>query len=138
MSDGVPLSADYIVVGAGSAGCAVAARLSEDPSVRVVLLEAGSRDRSPWLHVPIGYAKTMYHPTLSWNLVTEPEPELEGRRVPWPRGRTLGGSSAINGLLYVRGQHADYDHWRQLGCTGWSFEDVLPYFKRSEDQERGK
>ena len=137
MSDGVPPSADYIVVGAGSAGCAVAARLSEDPSVRVVLLEAGARDRSPWLHVPIGYAKTMYHPTLSWNLVTEPEPELEGRRVPWPRGRTLGGSSAINGLLYVRGQHADYDHWRQLGCTGWSFEDVLPYFKRSEDQERG-
>ena len=105
--------------------------------MRVVLLEAGSRDRNPWLHVPIGYAKTMYHPTLSWNLSTEPEPELEGRRVPWPRGRTLGGSSAINGLLYVRGQHADYDHWRQLGCTGWSFEDVLPYFRRSEDQERG-
>jgi choline dehydrogenase len=137
MSEGVPLSADYIVVGAGSAGCALAARLSEDPSVRVVLLEAGSKDRNPWLHVPIGYAKTMYHPTLSWNLMTEPEPELEGRQVPWPRGRTLGGSSAINGLLYVRGQHADYDHWRQLGCTGWSFEDVLPYFRRSEDQERG-
>jgi choline dehydrogenase len=137
MSDMVPVSADYVVVGAGSAGCAVAARLSEDPSVRVVLLEAGSKDRNPWLHVPIGYAKTMYHPTLSWNLMTEPEPELEGRQVPWPRGRTLGGSSAINGLLYVRGQHADYDHWRQLGCTGWSFEDVLPYFRRSEDQERG-
>ncbi|TCZ65311.1 GMC family oxidoreductase [Roseicella aquatilis] len=137
MSDSVPRSADYVVVGAGSAGCAVAARLSEDPSVRVVLLEAGSRDRNPWLHVPIGYAKTMYHPTLSWNLVTEPEPELEGRRIPWPRGRTLGGSSAINGLLYVRGQKEDYDHWRQLGCTGWSFEDVLPYFRRSEDQERG-
>jgi choline dehydrogenase len=137
MTDSVPLSADYVVVGAGSAGCAVAARLSEDPSVRVVLLEAGSRDRSPWLHVPIGYAKTMYHPTLSWNLMTEPEPELEGRRIPWPRGRTLGGSSAINGLLYVRGQREDYDHWRQLGCTGWSFEDVLPYFRRSEDQERG-
>ncbi|WP_338118959.1 GMC family oxidoreductase [Paracraurococcus ruber] len=115
----------------------VAARLSEDPSVRVVLLEAGARDRNPWLHVPIGYAKTMYHPTLSWNLVTEPEPELENRRIPWPRGRVLGGSSAINGLLYVRGQKEDYDHWRQLGCTGWSFEDVLPYFKRSEDQERG-
>ncbi|NOG73152.1 GMC family oxidoreductase [Roseicella sp. DB1501] len=137
MSEAVPQSADYVVVGAGSAGCAVAARLSEDPSVRVVLIEAGARDRSPWLHVPIGYAKTMYHPTLSWNLVTEPEPELEGRRIAWPRGRTLGGSSAINGLLYVRGQKEDYDHWRQLGCTGWSFEDVLPYFRRSEDQERG-
>ena len=137
MSDTVPPSADYVVVGAGSAGCAVAARLSEDRSVRVVLLEAGARDRNPWLHVPIGYAKTMYHPTLSWNLATQPEPELEGRRVPWPRGRTLGGSSAINGLLYVRGQQADYDHWRQLGCTGWSFEDVLPYFRRAEDQERG-
>ena len=127
----LPESADYVVVGAGSAGCAVAARLSEDPSVRVVLLEAGARDWHPWLHVPIGYAFTMYHPTLSWNLMTEPEPELEGRRVPWPRGRVLGGSSAINGLLYVRGQHADYDHWRQLGCTGWSFEEVLPYFKRA-------
>jgi len=133
----LPESADYVVVGAGSAGCAVAARLSEDPAVRVVLLEAGVRDRNLWLHLPIGYVKTMYHPTLSWNLMTEPEPHLDGRRVPWPRGRVLGGSSAINGLLYVRGQHADYDHWRQLGCTGWSFEDVLPYFKRAEDQERG-
>jgi choline dehydrogenase len=137
MSEAVPQSADYVVVGAGSAGCAVAARLAEDPSVRVVLLEAGARDTNPWLHVPIGYAKTMYHPTLSWNLVTEPEPELGGRRIPWPRGRTLGGSSAINGLLYLRGQPADYDHWRQLGCTGWSFDDVLPYFMRAEDQERG-
>jgi choline dehydrogenase len=137
MADVLPLSADYVVVGAGSAGCAVAARLSEDPSVRVVLLEAGGKDRNPWLHVPIGYAKTMYHPTLSWNLMTEPEPNLDGHRVPWPRGRTLGGSSAINGLLYLRGQPADYDHWRQLGCTGWAFDDVLPYFKRAEDQERG-
>ncbi|MBX6746458.1 MAG: choline dehydrogenase, partial [Acetobacteraceae bacterium] len=137
MGDVLPESADYVVIGAGSAGCAVAARLSEDPSVQVVLLEAGARDWNPWLHVPIGYAFTMFHPTLSWNLETEPEPELGGRRIPWPRGRVLGGSSAINGLLYVRGQHADYDHWRQLGCTGWSFEDVLPYFKRAEDQERG-
>jgi len=137
MGDVLPESADYVVVGAGSAGCAVAARLSEDPSVQVVLLEAGARDWNPWLHVPIGYAFTMFHPTLSWNLETEPEPELGGRRIPWPRGRVLGGSSAINGLLYVRGQQADYDHWRQLGCTGWSFEDVLPYFKRAEDQERG-
>ncbi|MBX6375362.1 MAG: choline dehydrogenase [Acetobacteraceae bacterium] len=130
-------TADYVVVGAGSAGCALAARLSEDPSVRVLLLEAGGRDRNLWLHIPVGYGKTMFHPTLSWNLQTEPEPELEGRRIPWPRGRVLGGSSAINGLIYIRGQKEDYDHWRQLGCTGWSFDDVLPYFKRAEDQERG-
>jgi len=130
-------TADYVVVGAGSAGCALAARLSEAPSVRVLLLEAGGRDRNLWLHIPVGYGKTMFHPTLSWNLQTEPEPELEGRRIPWPRGRVLGGSSAINGLIYIRGQKEDYDHWRQLGCTGWSFDDVLPYFKRAEDQERG-
>jgi choline dehydrogenase len=138
MAQQVPQDADYIVVGAGSAGCAVAARLSEEASARVVLLEAGSRDTNPWLHVPIGYARTMYHPTLSWNLVTEPEPELHNRRIPWPRGRTLGGSSAINGLLYLRGQAEDYDHWRQLGCTGWAFDDVLPFFRRAEDQERGE
>jgi choline dehydrogenase len=133
----LPESADYVVVGAGSAGCALAARLSEDPGVRVVLLEAGGRASNPWLHVPIGYAKTMYHPVLSWNLQTEPEPELEGRRINWPRGRVLGGSSAINGLLYVRGQHEDFDHWRQLGCTGWSAADVLPFFRKAEDQQRG-
>ncbi|RKK04799.1 choline dehydrogenase [Pseudoroseomonas wenyumeiae] len=133
----LPESADYVVVGAGSAGCALAARLSEDPGVRVVLLEAGGRATNPWLHVPIGYAKTMYHPVLSWNLQTEPEPELEGRRINWPRWRVLGGSSAINGLLYVRGQHEDFDHWRQLGCTGWSAADVLPFFRKAEDQQRG-
>lgn len=134
---GLPLEADYVVVGAGSAGCALAARLSEDPSVQVVLLEAGGRATNPWLHIPIGYAKTMMHPTLSWNYLTEPEPALENRRIPWPRGRVLGGSSAINGLLYVRGQAEDFDHWRQLGCTGWSHADVLPYFRRAEDQARG-
>lgn len=133
----LPEEADYVVVGAGSAGCAVAARLSEEPGTRVVLLEAGGAARNPWLHVPIGYAKTMYHPTLSWNLTTEPEPELHDRRIGWPRGRVLGGSSAINGLLYVRGQHADFDHWRQLGCSGWSAAEVLPAFRRAEDQQRG-
>ncbi len=131
------MEADYVVVGAGSAGCAVAGRLAEIPGTRVVLLEAGGRATNPWLHVPIGYAKTMYHPTLSWNLKTAGEPELKGRQIDWPRGRVMGGSSAINGLIYIRGQAADYDHWRQLGCIGWSFADVLPHFRAAEDNERG-
>ncbi len=132
-----PEEVDVVVVGSGSAGSAVAGRLARDTNLTVAVLEAGARDRNPWLHVPIGYAKTMYHPTLSWNFETEPEAELGGRRVPWPRGRVLGGSSAINGLIYIRGQREDYDHWRQLGCTGWSFEDCLPYFRRAEGNERG-
>ncbi len=136
MADILPEEADYIVVGAGSAGCVVAARLSEDPSVRVLLLEAGSRDTNPWIHLPVGYAKTMYHPTLSWNYLTQPEPNLDNRRLIWPRGRVLGGSSSLNGLIYIRGQREDYQQWRQQGCTGWDFEDVLPYFKLSEDNER--
>ena len=128
---------DVVVVGSGSAGSALAGRLSEDPGIRVTVLEAGSRDANPWLHVPIGYAKTMYHPTLSWNYATQSEAELSGRSIPWPRGRVLGGSSAINGLIYIRGQAEDYDHWRQLGCTGWGYEDCLPYFRRAQNQERG-
>ncbi|MFL1464192.1 GMC family oxidoreductase [Roseococcus sp. DSY-14] len=128
---------DVIVVGSGSAGSAVAGRLSEDSARKVLVLEAGARDRNPWLHVPIGYAKTMYHPTLSWNYGTEPEAALGGRSVPWPRGRVLGGSSAINGLIYIRGQREDYDTWRQMGCTGWGFEDCLPFFRKAERNERG-
>jgi choline dehydrogenase len=128
---------DYIVVGAGSAGCVLANRLSADPSVRVLLLEAGGRDWNPWLHIPVGYFKTMHNPNTDWCYRTEPDPGLNGRSIAWPRGKVLGGSSAINGLLYVRGQPQDYDHWRQLGNVGWSWDDVLPYFKRSEDQERG-
>jgi len=128
---------DYIVVGAGSAGCVLAARLSEDPSVRVLLLEAGGRDTNPWIHVPVGYFKTMHDPATDWRYRTEPEPALNGRSLDWPRGKVLGGSSSINGLLYVRGQPQDFDQWRQLGNTGWSFDDVLPYFIRAEDQERG-
>jgi len=128
---------DYIVVGAGSAGCVLANRLSADPDMRVCVIEAGRKDDYVWIHVPVGYFKTMHNPRTDWCYVTEPDPGLNGRRLQWPRGKTLGGSSAINGLLYIRGQAADYDHWRQLGNSGWSFADVLPYFRRSEQQERG-
>ncbi|MEP3277946.1 MAG: choline dehydrogenase [Stappiaceae bacterium] len=128
---------DYIVAGAGSAGCVLANRLSADPSKRVLLLEAGGRDWYPWIHIPVGYFKTLHNPRTDWSYKTEPDPGLNGRSIDWPRGKTLGGSSSINGLLYVRGQRQDYDYWRQLGNTGWAFEDVLPYFKRSEDQQNG-
>ena len=126
-----------MVIGAGSAGCAIAARLSEDPSVTVGVIEAGGRDRNPWIHIPVGYFKTMHNPAVDWCYRTAPDPGLNGRSLEWPRGKVLGGSSALNGLLYIRGQRQDYDHWRQLGNPGWSWEDVLPYFKRSEAQERG-
>ncbi len=128
---------DYIVAGAGSAGCVLANRLSADPSKRVLLLEAGGRDWYPWIHIPVGYFKTLHNPRTDWSYKTAPDPGLNGRSIDWPRGKTLGGSSSINGLLYVRGQRQDYDYWRQLGNTGWAFEDVLPYFKRSEDQQNG-
>ncbi len=126
------IEADYVVVGAGSAGCVVAARLSENPAVRVVLLEAGGPDRNPWIHIPLGYGKTIADPRVNWCYETEPEAGTQNRRMLWPRGRVLGGSSSINGLLYVRGQPQDFDHWRQLGNTGWGWDDVLPYFRRSE------
>ncbi len=129
---------DYIIVGAGSAGCVLANRLSADPAIRVLLLEAGPPDRYPWIHIPVGYFKTMHNPRTDWCLKTEPDPGLGGRRLAWPRGRVLGGSSSINGLLYIRGQSADYDQWRQLGCEGWSYADVLPYFRRAEHNERGE
>ena len=128
---------DYVIIGAGSAGCVLAGRLSEDENRRVLLLEAGRRDTSPWLHIPVGYFKTMHNPAWDWCYETEPEAGLGGRAIPWPRGKTLGGSSAINGLLYVRGHSSDYDTWRQLGNPGWAYDDVLPYFKKSEDQQRG-
>jgi choline dehydrogenase len=129
---------DYVIVGAGSAGCVLANRLTEDPGVTVALLEAGGRDTNPWIHVPAGYFRNVTNPKITWQFASGPEPELGGRVVGWPRGRVLGGSSAINGLLYVRGQAEDFDVWRQLGNPGWSFRDVLPYFKRAEDQERGE
>ncbi|MEL6964632.1 MAG: choline dehydrogenase [Pseudomonadota bacterium] len=130
-------SYDFIVIGAGSAGCALANRLTEDPSNRVLLLEAGGRDWNPWIHVPVGYYKTIFNKKLNWGYETEPEPALDGRRIAWPRGRVLGGSSAINGLVYIRGQREDFQLWRQMGNQGWGWDDVLPFFKRAEDQERG-
>lgn len=128
---------DYIVAGAGSAGCVVANRLSADKTKRVLLLEAGGRDWYPWIHVPVGYFKTLHNPLTDWSYKTEPDPGLNNRSIDWPRGKTLGGSSSINGLLYIRGQRQDYDHWRQLGNPGWSYEDVLPYFKKSERHQDG-
>jgi len=128
---------DYIVVGAGSAGCAIANRLSADPKNDVLLLEAGGKDKNMWIHIPVGYAKTLDMPGLNWRFDSEPEERTHNRQIPIPRGKVLGGSSSINGLLYVRGQHQDYDHWAQLGCAGWSFEQCLPFFKRSENFERG-
>jgi choline dehydrogenase len=128
---------DYIIVGAGSAGCVLANRLSADGKHSVLLLEAGPRDTNPWIHVPIGYGKLFKEKSVNWMYQTEPEPGLNGRQVFQPRGKVLGGSSSINGLLYVRGQHEDYDRWRQRGNAGWGFEDVLPYFKKAENQTRG-
>ena len=129
---------DYIIVGAGSAGCVLANRLSADSSLRVLLIEAGGRDNNPWIHIPVGYFKTLHNPETDWCYKTQPDPGLNGRSLDWPRGKTLGGSSSINGLLYIRGQAADYNHWQQLGNLGWGYEDVLPYFKRGQDQERGE
>jgi choline dehydrogenase len=131
------LEFDFVIVGAGSAGCVLANRLSADGKNSVLLLEAGPKDSHIWIHVPLGYGRLFKEKTVNWMYQTEPEPGLGGRSVFQPRGKVLGGSSSINGLLYVRGQHEDYDRWRQHGNAGWGFDEVLPYFKKAENQQRG-
>ncbi len=127
------MQADYVIVGAGSAGCVLANRLSADPAVRVTLIEAGGRDWNPLIHIPAGFMKLLDHKTLTWGYKAEPDPGTAGRAIPYPRGRVLGGSSSINGLIYIRGQPEDFDHWAQLGNRGWGWDDVLPYFKQAEN-----
>lgn len=131
MQDGE--SFDFVIIGAGSSGCVLAHRLSEDGNCRVALVEAGPKDTNPWIHVPIGYGKTMWNDKINWRFHTEPEPTMGGRRIYWPRGRVLGGCSSINGLIVIRGQQEDYDGWAARGATGWGFADVLPYFRKLED-----
>src|SRR6476620_10927554 len=124
---------DYIVVGAGTAGCIMANRLSADPKNRVLILEAGGNENWIWFHITVGYLFAIGNPRSDWMFKTEPEPGLNGRALAYPRGKVIGGSSAINAMIYMRGQAADYDGWRQLGLTGWGWDDVLPYFLRHED-----
>ncbi|MEW6147222.1 MAG: GMC family oxidoreductase N-terminal domain-containing protein, partial [Pseudomonadota bacterium] len=129
---------DYIIVGAGSAGCVVANRLSADPSCRVLLLEAGGSDRNFWLKLPVGYYRTIYNERYSRLFRTEPSEGSGGRAIVWPRGRVLGGSSSINGLIFIRGQHEDFDDWERLGADGWSYRELLPYFRRHERYRGGE
>src|SRR6201990_391564 len=129
---------DYIVVGAGTAGCILANRLSADPKKRVLLLEAGGKDNWIWFHIPVGYLFAIGNPRSDWMFKTEPEPGLNGRALAYPRGKVIGGSSAIHAMISRRGQAADYDHWRQLGLAGWGYDDVLPAFRRLEDHFLGE
>ncbi len=128
---------DYVIVGAGTAGCVLANRLSADPRVNVLLLEAGGSDNYHWVHIPVGYLYCMGNPRTDWMMKTAPEPGLNGRSLAYPRGKVMGGCSSINGMIYMRGQAADYDGWRQMGNVGWGWDDVLPYFRKSEDHHDG-
>ena len=128
---------DYIIVGAGTAGCVLANRLTQDPRIRVLLLEAGGSDNYHWVHIPVGYLFCIGNPRTDWMMKTEAEPALNGRSLVYPRGKVLGGCTSVNGMIYMRGQGADYDHWRQLGNPGWSWDDVHPYFLKSEGHHSG-
>jgi len=128
---------DVVVAGGGSAGCVLATRLTENPSTTLCLIEAGGRDYNPWIHIPLGFGKLVPNPSVNWGYETEPEPHLNGRRLSWPRGKVLGGSGSINGLVFLRGAPSDYDGWEALGAKGWAYKDVLPYFKRMEHNVRG-
>ncbi len=128
---------DYVIIGGGTAGCVLANRLSADPAISVLMLEAGGKDDYLWIHIPVGYLRCIGNPRTDWCFRTEPEPGLNGRSIGYPRGRVLGGSSSINGMIYMRGQARDFAHWQALGNTGWGWDDVLPYYKRSEDYARG-
>jgi len=138
VTEALPAAFDFIVVGAGSAGCVLANRLSADAGRRVLLLEAGGEAKNFWLRLPVGYFKTIYDPRFTWQFALEPQAETGHRAIVWPRGKALGGSSIVNGLLYIRGQHEDFDDWAALGARGWSYREVLPFFKRSERYEGGE